>query len=590
MKKKGSKKEKKIFFKVYMWTISYLYQYRWKFALFVISGIVLTLVNLAVPKLFQRLIDDIIPQKNVSALLWLLAMFAILIVSFFTFTVLRQWMQRHIQEKAGIDLQLSLFHHLRKLGFSHYEKTPTGYTLSMFHTEVAAVQQMYSNLFPSMLERSVTVIISSILLFSINVKLSLIIIPCILLYFVGGPYFSKKWGVWNKEALHLRRETGKKLYDSISALIEVRAYGRVDWDLKRLIQSQSDYHRALLKQYVFSYLRGAMRTLSANIGTLVLFIASAIFIQQGSLTIGDFVAFSLYFFIVMDTLISLIGLLTQQSVVISQAELLYRFLAIEPEVKEVDKPHWLQEVKGAITFDRVSFGYNGQSDVIQHFNLDVQPGEKVAFVGSSGNGKSTLLKLVSRFYDTTSGEIRLDGMPISQLSFAQLRGSIGFVFQETYLFGGTIMDNIRFGKPEATGEEIIAAAKSAFAHHFIMEFPQGYQTEVGERGVKLSGGQKQRIAIARMFMKDPQIILLDEATSALDSTSEQEVMRSLDALLEGRTTIAVAHRLSTVQHFDKIVLVEQGQPAEVGRYEQLMEQQGAFYQLVRGRLSEGVVG
>jgi ATP-binding cassette, subfamily B, bacterial len=203
-------------------------------------------------------------------------------------------------------------------------------------------------------------------------------------------------------------------------------------------------------------------------------------------------------------------------------------------------------------------------------------------VGTSGNGKSTLLKLVGRFYDPQEGEITLDGISLRELSLKQIRESMGFVFQETYLFGTTIQENIRFGHPSATDEEVIAAAKAAYAHDFIQQFPQGYETFVGERGVKLSGGQQQRISIARMFIKNPRIVLLDEATSALDNVSEWEIQRALHKLFEGRTTITIAHRLSTVKDFDRIVVVDNGGIAEVGTYDELIEQRGALYRLVEG--------
>ncbi|WP_267908644.1 ABC transporter ATP-binding protein [Paenibacillus alkalitolerans] len=580
-----SSRSKGYYLKIYLWALAYLNRYRGHFIALVLCGIVMSGIGLAIPKFIQRLIDVIIPSKDQIAFVWLIISFVLLIIALFAVTVLRQWLQRNIQEKAGRDLQFSLFSHLRKLGFSYYERTPVGYTLSMFHTEADAIQQIYRNFFPSLLEKGITLLITSFLLISINAQMSLIIIPCFLIYFTAGPYFSKKWGLWNKEALNLRRETGKKLYDSISALLEVRAHGREQWDLKRLIDSQSEYHHALLKQYLFSYLRGAMQVLSMNAGALVLFVIGAVLVRHGSLSIGEFVAFSLYYFMVMRDLVSLVYLITQQSVVLSHAERLYTFLGEEPDVKEPVKPVILPNINGELHLDNITFGYPNQPDVIKDFKLHIRPGEKVAFVGSSGHGKSTLLKLICRFYDPQKGEIRLDGVPLPQISLSQIRRSIGYVFQETYLFGGNIIDNIRFGNPDATEDEIIAAAKSAFAHDFIMEFPQGYETEVGERGVKLSGGQKQRIAIARMFVKNPSIVLLDEATSALDNLSEREVQIALDALLEGRTTIAVAHRLSTVQHYDRLILVEQGKPAESGRYEDLINKRGMFYHLVIGQQS-----
>jgi ATP-binding cassette subfamily B protein/subfamily B ATP-binding cassette protein MsbA len=243
-------------------------------------------------------------------------------------------------------------------------------------------------------------------------------------------------------------------------------------------------------------------------------------------------------------------------------------------VKEAEQPVKLPQIKGELRFENVWFRYAGK-DVLQGFSLDIRPGERVALVGTSGGGKSTILKLINRFYDPQRGAVLLDGVPLTQLSLDQLRDAIGVVFQETYLFGTTVRENIRFGNPEATDEQVEQAAMAANAHEFIMALPNGYDTYVGERGVKLSGGQRQRISIARMFVKNPRIILLDEATSALDSVSEKEVLKALEELMKGRTTIAVAHRLTTVQDYDRIIAVKDGKAVEAVIREERLALAGA---------------
>jgi ATP-binding cassette subfamily B protein/subfamily B ATP-binding cassette protein MsbA len=283
-------------------------------------------------------------------------------------------------------------------------------------------------------------------------------------------------------------------------------------------------------------------------------------------------------------------LIIDQRVVLQQAERLHDFIKRAPDVMEPSKPIRLPRIRGDIHFQRVSFGYDQSSSILNEFELHIQAGEKVALVGGSGNGKSTILKLVGRFYDPVEGNISLDGVSLRELSFEQLRGAIGMVFQETYLYGVSIIENIRFGNPEATDEQVIEAAKAAYAHEFIESLPEGYNTILGERGARLSGGQKQRIAIARMFVKNPTIVLLDEATSALDNASELEVQKALGALLDGRTTITVAHRLSTVKHYDRIVLIEEGKNFEEGTYDELMSRQGRFYLLVEGEIATEKAG
>ncbi len=285
----------------------------------------------------------------------------------------------------------------------------------------------------------------------------------------------------------------------------------------------------------------------------------------------------------MFKLSSLIGNLAQQGMMLEQAHPIRRLMLLKPLVEEPEHPIPTGAINGRITFKEVGFRYPNRPPVIRDFTLDIRPGERLALVGTSGNGKSTLLKLVDRFYDPQEGTIELDGVPITRLSFQDLRSSTGYVLQESYLFGFSVRENIRFGRPEASDEEIEQAAKAAMAHEFILQLPQGYDTLVGDRGMKLSGGQKQRIAIARMLISDPKIVLLDEATSALDNVSEAEVKTALDRLFEGRTMIAVAHRLSTIKDFDRIVVMDEGTIAEIGTYEQLIAREGIFYNLAQGQ-------
>jgi ATP-binding cassette subfamily B protein/subfamily B ATP-binding cassette protein MsbA len=321
---------------------------------------------------------------------------------------------------------------------------------------------------------------------------------------------------------------------------------------------------------------------TTSIGNIVFFIFGSYLVKNGELTIGEFSAYIFYFMMVMAQINGLSYLFTEQLHLLGQAEKLYHFIKLKPDIVESREPQVLPQVDGNISLQNVSFHYKERPDILKDFFLEIKAGERVALVGASGNGKSTVLKLLDRFYDPEAGIITLDGVSLKDISLSQLRNSIGYVFQETYLFGASIKENIRFGNPEATDEEIIKAAKAAYAHEFIMETEQQYDTILGERGIRLSGGQKQRIAIARMFIKNPAILLLDEATSALDNVSETYIKNALDELSKGRTTIAIAHRISTVIDYDKIVYVQDGKVAEIGSYEELLQRRGLFYQLVEG--------
>lgn len=583
---RASRFSKKI--KVYLWIVSFVGKYRWPFFLLILAGFVHSGVLLAIPKLIQHIIDVIIPAKDVSQLLRLIAIFIPLIGLMLAAMGIRNLAQRIVQENAASDLQLRLFKHIRKLGFAYYDNHPVGETLSLFQAEVPAIQNIYRRYLPVMIEKTAMLAISLTLLFTIHAGLTLLIVPFFLMYYLVGPHFEKKQSLYSKEGSRTRTDYNKKIYDSLSGLLELRIHKTEQWDLGQLLHKYEVNRRLWMRELLYALLRGTTRRFTINFGALVLFIFGVQAVRSGALQVGEFVAFLLYYFHVMSDLTVAVTMATEQGMLLMQGEKVYDLVRQEPKLTEAERPRSVKRVRGKLSLHHVHFAYDHlpERKVLSGLSLDIQLGQKVAFVGPSGGGKSSLLKLIGRFYDPTAGEIRLDDIPIRELTLETLRSSLGFVFQETYLFGTSVKENIRFGNPEASDEAIIEAAKAANAHEFIMQLPQGYETEVGERGIKLSGGQKQRIAIARMIVKNPSVVLLDEATSALDNLSEKEVQAALDRLLEGRTTIAVAHRLSTVRHYDRIVVVENGAISESGSYDELMRRRGALYQLVEGGQQE----
>lgn len=566
----------------YLWVIRFLKPYRVKVIGYILISLFIIGVELLVPKFIQYLVDHMLPDGSLDVFLLALASLTGLVVLVIAFTLSRNKLQRYIQEKAARDMQFALFAHLRKLGFSYYEKNPVGETLSLFNTEVKAVQEIYYRYFPGMIITGVTFLICSAMMLSIHIGLSLVVIPCFLSYYLIGPYFEKQAARLGHETQVKRTAFQKKIYDTVSGLLELRAYQGEEWDTSQVMFKQHEMHEKTNRLHFMSYARGLVRRVSVQFGAVAVFTYGVYLLSQDAVTTGALVAFMFYYFRMIQDITFLVTMTSEQKVLMNQVERLFSFMKQQPDIRESQSVSNLLKVRGEIVFRDVTFRYNTHSELIRGLSLNIRPGEKVAFVGTSGNGKSTLLKLLGRFYDPSQGEIWLDGIPLPQLSLKQLRGAMGFVFQETYLFGSSIRENIRFGAPDATDEQIEAAAKAAYAHDFIQQFPQGYDTFVGERGVRLSGGQKQRIAIARMFVKNPKIVLLDEATAALDNISEWEVQQALNRLFEGRTIIAIAHRLSTVKGFDTIIVVDQGVIVEKGHYEQLMQQQGVFRRLASG--------
>lgn len=574
-------------FRVYIWVLSFLRPYRSQLALLIGCGIVISAAEMAIPRGFQYFFDHILPSKDTSKFLWLIAILLAIMGITFIANAWQTMLQRKMGERASSDIQFAIFSHLRLLGFSHFEKNPVGDSVTLVNTDVGQVQSIFRDFLPLAASRLLVMCIALLFLLYTSPQLSIVLLPCIPLYLALGPYINKKSAELDAEWMRLAGLVGKRTYDSVSALPELRAAGASEWNLSEVLADLKDQQKVHLRHLVYLFLSFSYRSFCGLIGAAAIFAYGAVLLASSSITIGQFIAFTFYYFLFINSFMSVINTLTEQKVMMLHATRLHRFMAHQPEVREPEAPVDAGPIRGEIAFHEVSFHYGAGQPVLHGLTFQIRQGEKVALVGSSGNGKTTILKLIPRFYDPVEGHITLDGVPLNQLSFERLRGAVGYVFQETYLFGRSVRDNIRFGNPQATDDEVAAAAQAAHAHDFITALPQGYDTLVGERGIKLSGGQRQRISIARMFVQNPRIVLLDEATSALDNISEREVQDALNRLLEGRTTIAIAHRLTTVKDYDRIFYIENGTIAEQGSYAELMAARGAFYKLSEGSGQHG---
>lgn len=573
--------------RVYFWVLGFLRPYRAQLALLISCGIVISAAEMAIPRGFQYFFDHILPTKDTSKLLWLIVILLAIMGVTFIANAWQTVLQRKMGEQASSDIQFTVFSHLRQLGFSYFEKNPVGDSVTLVNTDVGHVQSIFRDFLPMAASRLLIMCIALVFLIDTSPRLSMVLLPCIPLYLLLGPYINRKSAELDAEWMRLAGLVGKRTYDSVSALPELRAAGASGWNLGEVLTDLKAQQSVHLRHLVYLFLSFSYRSFCGLIGAAAIFAYGSVLLQSNSITIGQFIAFTFYYFLFMNSFMNVINTLTEQKVMLLHATRLHRFMAHQPEVREPEAPVDPGPIRGEIGFHEVRFQYGEGPPVLQELTFHIRQGEKVALVGSSGNGKTTILKLIPRFYDPVEGHITLDGVPLDKLSFKVLRGAVGYVFQETYLFGRSVRDNIRFGNPQATDEEVTAAAQAAYAHDFITALPQGYDTLVGERGIKLSGGQRQRISIARMFVQNPRIVLLDEATSALDNISEREVQDALDRLLEGRTTIAIAHRLTTIKNYDRIFYIENGTIAEEGSYASLMGAKGAFYMLSEGGHSHG---
>lgn len=533
-----------------------------------------------VPKLFEYFIDNILQSRDQVLFLYIMIAFFVILIIKLVSTATREYIQRYVQENVARDLQWGLIKKIRTLGIEFFEKQPTGKTLSLLNTEVAALQNLYRYYFPEMVQTSIFVIFAIVLMINISIPLSICIIPCFSLYYLVGPKIEQKASDIARDLSDSQVKLGQFYYESVSSIKELAAYGGFKWNSKTVLEEVKKNVDLYSSRYLYAYLRGAIRRLTYYLGAIALFLFGSYLIIQGKISTGEYVSFILLYFSTMHKLTSVITLLTEQKLLMFQAKKIYDFSVLTPTVKESKNAISLEDVKGEIQINDVSFAYSPSQTILNKINLEIRPGEKIALVGESGCGKSTLAKLIGRFYDPIAGSITIDGVDIKNLKFDTLRGSIGFVFQNVYLFGSTVRENIMFVNPLASEEDMIQASKAAHLHDFILSLPKGYDSFVGEKGANLSGGQRQRLSLARLFLMNPSIIILDEPTAALDNITEKLIQDSLNKFLKNKTIITIAHRLSTIREYDKIVVMKKGTIEEFGSHSQLMTKNGLYRKMI----------
>ena len=486
------------------------------------------------------------------------------------------------------DMRQDAFEHLQKLSDSYFNNTKVGQIMSRITSDLFDVTEFAHHCPEEFFIAFVKALISFVVLSGINVTLTVIIFVFIPIMVLSCTYFNLKV----KKAFRRQRqqigELNARIEDNLLGNRVVRAFANQNIEIEKFRQDNQAFLQ--IKRESYLYMAAFQDTIRMFDGLMyvVVIVAGGIFMVKGWIEPGDLVAYTLYVTTLLVTIRRIIVFAEQFQRGLTGIE---RFVEIMDSTVEIlDEPGAmpLTDVKGAIRFDHVSFEYpDDHNSVLENISLTIRPGERIALVGPSGGGKTTLCNLIPRFYDTTRGEIWIDEQELKGITLQSLRTSIGIVQQDVYLFSGTVYENISYGKPDASREEVIQAAQLAGAHEFITALKDGYDTYVGERGVKLSGGQKQRISIARVFLKNPAILILDEATSALDNESEHLVSQSLDRLAEGRTTLTIAHRLTTIQNADRILVLSEGKIMEEGSHKNLLEKRGIYYQLYQSVRDQG---
>ncbi|TDM44114.1 ABC transporter ATP-binding protein [Macrococcoides goetzii] len=544
-------------------------------------------IPLLIPLLIKYVIDDVIQngamtiEEKKSAL-----MNAILIFGFI-FVVIRppveyyrQYLAQWTSNKILYDIRKKLYKHLQALSVRFYSNNKVGEVISRVINDVESTKDFIVTGLMNVWLDLVTIIIALAIMFTMDVKLTLISLIVFPFYMFSIYYFFGNLRKLTRARSQSLAEVQGFLHERVQGMTVIKTFAIEEEENERFNKRNKNFLKKATDHTKWNAKSFAVINTITDIGPLLVVGFGAYLVIEGNLTVGSLAAFIAY----LDRLYGPLRRLVSSSTTLTQslASMDRMFQLFDEPYDVKDEPH-ARDIKvqhGDITFKNVGFKYNeNDEEVLHHVNLDINSGETVAFVGMSGGGKSTMISLIPRFYDVTSGEIEIDHIPVKDYSIESLRTQIGMVMQDNILFSESIRENILLGKPDATEEEMIYAAKLANAHDFIMSLPDGYDTEVGERGVKLSGGQKQRVAISRVFLKNPPILILDEATSALDLESEAVIQEALETLSKDRTTVIVAHRLSTITHADKIVVIQNGEIVEIGTHQQLMNNRSHYYNL-----------
>ncbi|MCH8523484.1 MAG: ATP-binding cassette domain-containing protein [Balneolales bacterium] len=555
--------------------------YRMKLILALGSAMFASLLWLTVPLGLRELLDAVFESGNRELLntiaLVLLGIFLLQAIFGFAGSYILEW----IGERMVTDLRKSLYSQLHRLGLTFFSNQRLGEITSRLTNDVGSVRNAATNSPSEALTQTISLIGSLSLMIALNWRLSAVIFITVPFVTIATRYFGEKIKRLSRDVQDRLADSTSIAEESLSAIRVVKSFARESFETHRYDASTETLFETARKRALLSNIFWSSIGFSFLMLMVMIFWFGGTEVLAGRLTTGDLVAFIFYAFNIARSVGGMSRLYTTFNTAAGASERIFELLDTTPEIQDAPNAIPMPSIRGQVTFADVSFAYEPGRTIIHPTSLRVEPGEIIALVGPSGAGKTTLLNLIPRFYDVTSGAVRIDGIDVREVTQQSLRAQIGLVPQDIHLFGSSIKENIRYGRLDASDDEIMEAAKSANAHEFIMNYPDGYNAQIGEKGVKLSGGQRQRIAIARAILKNPAILLLDEATSALDSESEAVVQDALDRLMQNRTSFVIAHRLSTIRNASRIVVMDAGQIVETGTHEQLLLADGLYASLHR---------
>ena len=565
---------------------SYYKPHRRLFIIDFSSAIFVALLDLAFPVAVKWFIDDLLPKGNWGQIITI----SIILLLIYLLSTFLQYIVSYLGHKLGInietDMRQQLFNHVQKQSFRFFDNTKTGHIMSRITNDLFDIGELAHHGPEDVFIAIMTLIGAFAIMYSINPELALIAIIMVPFLIILVTFCNIKMNAAWQNMYGKIADVNARVEDSVSGSRVVKSFTNEDFEIARFRIDNGNFRIAKLVAYkVMAWTHSSMYMMTRLV-TLIVLVVGAWFTLNNKLTYGELVSFVLFVNVLIKPVDKISALLELYPKGMAGFRRFRELIEQEPEIKDRPDAVAVAHLNGDIIFDDVHFHYDDNKVVLTGIDLTIYAGQTVAFVGPSGAGKTTICSLIPRFYDVTEGAISIDGIDIRNLTQHSLRSQIGIVQQDVFLFTGTIKENIGYGKLDATDEEIIEAAKKAHLEDFIAALPYGYETQIGERGLKLSGGQKQRLAIARMFLKNPPILILDEATSALDTETERIIQQSLAELAENRTTLVIAHRLATIRDADRVIVVTENGIAEDGKYDELVRKGGIFARLHNNQFQE----